>query len=88
VAEAVRIQGRIPLVRCYDGSHHFFSTDVTCGGGSSKMEQALGCMMGQRDSNTPRALRACREASGRAYHMLDAPCVGGDVDGGVLGYVH
>jgi hypothetical protein len=87
-AASVLLPGRVPLLRCYDGTHHFVSGDVTCGG--AVVEQTLGCMKTERDGNTPRALRACREGAGtgRGYHMLDAACVGGDVDGGVLGYVH
>lgn len=80
--------GRVPLYRCYDGSHHSFGLDDTCGGDGT-VESVLGCMDDARSGNMPRSLRKCRLAGGgRVYHVTDGACAAGDEDGGLLGYVH
>ena len=88
--DRIILPNRVPLVRCYDGTHHFISSDPTCGGGNNKMEFSIGCMMTQRDSNTPRELRLCQQTmnNGKYYHMLDSNCTSGDTEKGILGYVH
>lgn len=65
------LPGRVPLVRCYDGTHHYLSNDPACppppGSSSSSVprsaavpDQPLGCVAAERDSNLARALRVCR----------------------------
>lgn len=83
------LPGRTPLYRCYDGSHHSFTTDAACGGGAAKLEQSLGCMASYPSTNMPRALRKCSSAGtlGMIYGVLDGTCSAGDGDDGVLGWV-
>lgn len=82
----VTLPDRVPLYRCFDGTHHFFDTDASCGGAT--MEHVLGCMHATRYSNMARALRKCTSATtGVTYHVMDGHCAAGDADAGVLGFV-
>jgi hypothetical protein len=71
VDASVVLPGRTPLVRCFDGTHHYLSNDPACRGpGSSATgaasqhaavpDEPLGCAASARDSNLARALRLCR----------------------------
>lgn len=76
VNASVSLPGRAPLVRCFDGAHHYLSTDPACPPppGSSAAtagaapaavpDEALGCVAVSRDSNLARALRLCRAVAG------------------------
>lgn len=61
------LPGRVPLVRCYDGVHHFLSNSALCPappaatvGPRTVPDEALGCASTARDSNLARALRMCQ----------------------------
>ena len=85
VNASVVLPGRVPLVRCYDGAHHYLSNDPACppppGSSSSSSgsrsaapavpDQPLGCVAAERDSNLARALRVCR--AGAAPPREQAP---------------
>jgi hypothetical protein len=86
--------GRRPLSRCLasDGRHFLVGSAADCGEAGATHEALVGCMAPAPSSNTPRALRVCREgASGRRFHFLDTtqcPPGSADAGGGVLGFVH
>ena len=89
------LPGRVPLVRCYDGTHHYLSNDPACppppGSSSSAPrsaapaavpDQPLGCVAAERDSNLARALRVCR--AGAAPPPEQAPKKKSDGRGAAL----
>jgi hypothetical protein len=84
------LPGRTPLVRCYDGKHHSFTTATACPAGAA-LESVLGCLAATPSSNMARAFRKCATSTGGGggvvYHVMDGACAAGDSDAGVLGFV-
>lgn len=78
---------RVAIYRCITAAGgHFFSPQSNCEG--QKVEALLGYASSARSSQTGRSLRRClSNADSSHYHMLDAPCLAGDHEDGLYGFV-
>ena len=79
---------RVALYRCNTGINHFFSTSASCEG--TTVETILGYMSTERNSETPRPLRRCYNASAFVhFHWLGQKCPSDPAitEEAIIGYV-